>query len=174
MARGKTRAKFPQRPAFRAPDVWLSVDPASGRKDSVGVVWHRTVPVEFTGIRHDQIGAVTKAVAGRGLVVVEGGGFVGHNAASALALERVRERFACAAWFRDVPTVEVSPDQWRSVLELAARPRRQAVAAQRALCRILAKPGSRPGLELARQATNDDRRAALLIGVACCQAWEWI
>jgi len=174
VARGKSKAKFPPAPLFRAPGDWVSIDPASGKKDTMAVAWHRTEPLAFVGLRHDQMDGIDKAIGARDLVVIEGGGFVGANAQSALALERVRERFRCVSWFANVPCVDVYPDHWRSALELAARPRRQAVAAQRTMCRLLGKPGAHPGLSLARQATNDDKRAALLIGWACCVAWNWL
>tara|TARA_Y100001938_G_C7923688_1_gene345777 strand:- start:73 stop:441 length:369 start_codon:yes stop_codon:yes gene_type:complete len=115
---------------------------------------------------------ISRVLRGNDLVVVEGGGFVGANAATALSLERVRERFACIAWQKKISTLEVSPDHWRSVLQLAARPRSQAVAAQRSLCKLLAGK-TVPTLRLADKATNDDKRAALLIGWACCKAWNW-
>lgn len=174
VAKGRTRAKFPASPMFRAPKRWMSVDPASGKKDSFGVVWERGEALEFVGINHKSIDSMVKSIMGCDLLVVEGGGFVGANAASALALARVRERFACLSWHCGVPTLEVAPDHWRSVLELEARPRVRAVAAQRSLCKLLAEPGATPGLKLAARATNDDKRAALLIGWACCRAWDWL
>lgn len=157
-----------------APGTWLSIDPASGKKDSVAVRWNRTTPVEFVGIKHRSIDSMNKSLGGSDLIVVEGGGFVGANAASALALARVRERFACVAWHKGIPTLEVAPDHWRSILKLTARPRDQAVAAQRTLCKLLANRGVQPALPFAVGATNDDKRAALLIGWACCQSWGWL
>jgi len=169
VAKGRSKARFPQTPMFRPPEVWLSIDPASGKKDSVGVRWEWGSPINFVGINHKSPDDISKAIGHSGLVVVEGGGFVGPNAASSLALARVRERFACVAWHRGIHTLEVAPDHWRSILSLEARPRARAVAAQRTLCKVLAMSG----LSLAASATNDDKRAALLIGVACCQAWNW-
>jgi len=174
VARGRTKAIFPDAPFFVPPDVWLSIDPASGKKDSYAVRWERGKAVSFVSIKHHSRDSMVKTLGGSGLVVVEGGGFVGANAASALALARVRERFACMAWHKGIPTLEVRPDHWRSILKLAARPRSQAVAAQRTLCKLLGRKGKKPALPLAADATNDDKRAALLIGWACCQAWNWL
>jgi hypothetical protein len=157
-------------PMFRAPESWLSIDPAGGKKDSFAVRWEYATPISFVGIKHQNLTSMVKAMGGTQLVVVEGGGFVGPNASAALALARVRERFACMAWHKGIPTLEVAPDHWRSVLELTARPRAQAVAAQRTLCKLLANKG----LPLVASATNDDKRAAWLIGWACCNAWDWL
>jgi hypothetical protein len=172
VARGRTKAKFPKAPYFRAPDSWLSIDPASGSKPSFAVRWEGSEAKNFVAITHQSMDDIFRVLKGSDLVVVEGGGFVGANAAAALALARVRERFACVAWHQGTSTLEVAPDHWRSTLELAARPRSQAVAAQRSLCKLLAD-SSEPILPLAAQATNDDKRAALLIGWACCHAWNW-
>ena len=172
VAKGRTKAKFPKAPYFRAPESWLSIDPASGSKPSYAVRWSGTTAENFVAITHQSMDDISRVLKGSDLVVVEGGGFVGANAAAALALARVRERFACVAWHQRISTLEVAPDHWRSNLELAARPRSQAVAAQRSLCKLLASE-SVPILPLAAKATNDDKRAALLIGWACCNAWDW-
>lgn len=168
MAVKRSRARFPEAPLSDAPDRWLSVDPASGSKPTVATVWDAGEPVRFAAIRHDQHDSISAAMDGAGLVVLEGGGFVGSNAATALALERVRGRFETWAKSKGIPYVEVRPDGWRGVLALPARPRRRAELAGRALCRTLAK---REGF--AALATNDDKRAAYLLGRACVQAWGW-
>jgi len=168
MAVRRSRAQFPACPIRLAPERWVSIDPASGAKPTIATVWRGPVPVSFAAVDHDDHEAVSASMDGAGLVVLEGGGFVGPSAASSLALERVRGRFEAWAKAKGVPYVEVRPDGWRGVLSLPARPRRRAAVAGRSLCRSLSSQ-----LGLAAKATNDDKRAALLLGWACVQAWEW-
>ena len=155
----QSKSTFPEcpPPAHQAPSRWISID-----------------PVDFRDIDHTDYLAVSGTMLDVDLVVMEGGGYVGVNAAAALGLARVRERFATSAWYEDIQYVEVAPTQWRVVLELPTQPRSRAVAAQRDMCNMLSKPRQSPVLPLARLAKNDDRRAALLIGLACCHAWKWM
>ena len=172
----KSKSVFPKcpPPAHMAPSRWISIDPASGKKPTAVVVWEGTEPVDFRDIDHSDYLAVSGTMLDVDLVVMEGGGYVGVNAAASLGLARVRERFATSAWYEDIQYVEVSPTQWRVVLELPTQPRSRAVAAQRDMCNMLSKPRHCPALPLAGLAKNDDRRAALLIGWACCRAWNWM
>ena len=174
MAVGKTKSTFPDCPVDDIPEVWMSIDPAAGKKPTVAVLWERAVAKQFVNMNHDRLIAVEKKLGMASLIVMEGGGFMSANAASSLKLERVRGRFEALSFSLSVPYVEVSPDQWRGVLELSARPRRRALAAQRQYCRILGRPGTMPGVAFASEATNDDKRAALLIGWAAVNAWGWI
>jgi hypothetical protein len=173
MAIGRSKAKFPGRPCRDAPPRWVSIDPASGKKPTVAVVWEGTEAVEYVAVRHESRDALQMLIIGCDVVVLEGGGYVGDNAAAALGLERVRERIETIAYYEGASAVPVSPDQWRMVLRLPARPRRRAVDAARQLCMILGRPGTCPGSPLAAQATNDDKRAAFLIGWAALDAWGW-
>ena len=152
----------------------MSIAPASGKKPTSVVVWEGIEPVDFRDIDHTDYLAVSGVCFDIDLLVMEGGGYVGVNAAASLGLARVRERFATSAWYEEVPYVEVSPTQWRVVLDLPTQPRSRAVAAQRDMCNTLSKPRHCPALPLAHLAKNDDRRAALLIGLACCHAWNWM
>ena len=172
----KSKSKFPPcpPPAHRAPSRWVSIDPASGKKATAVVVWEGTEPVDFRDIDHTDYLAVSGVALDIDLMVMEGGGYVGVNAAASLGLSRVRERFATSAWYEDVPYVEISPTHWRVELGLPSQPRSRAVAATRDMCNMLAKPRHSPALPLAHLAKNDDRRAALLIGWACCHAWDWL
>jgi len=175
MAKSKSKSVFPEcpPPAHQAPSRWISIDPASGKKPTAVVVWEGIDPVDFRDIDHADYLAVSGTMLDVDLVVMEGGGYVGVNAAASLGLARVRERFATSAWYEDIQYVEVSPTQWRVVLELPTQPRSRAVAGQRDMCNMLSKPRHSPVLPLAHLARNDDRRAALLIGLACCRAWHW-
>ena len=168
MAVKRTRARFPDKPTTAAPCRWLSIDPASGSKPTVVAIWEGALPLAFADVRHEDHKAIEALLAGVDLVVLEGGGFVGINPASALALERVRGRFEAWATAKRIPYVEVRPDGWRGVMGLPARPRKRAAVAWRSLVRAMAKDH-----ELAGKATNDDKRAALLIGWACVMAWRW-
>ena len=172
----KSKSKFPPcpPPAHRAPSRGVSIDPASGKKATAVVVWEGTEPVDFRDIDHADYLAVSGVAFDIDLMVMEGGGYVGVNAAASLGLARVRERFATSAWYEDVPYVEVAPTHWRVQLDLPSQPRSRAVAATRDMCNMLAKPRHSPALPLAHLAKNDDRRAALLIGWACCHAWDWL
>lgn len=174
MALKRTRANFPPPPLRDAPARWVSIDPASGRKPSLAVRWEFTDAVGFVDVRHAKHAEVANVMSDEDLVVLEGGGFVGKNAGSALALERVRGRFEAHAAAMGKRYVEVTPDQWRSVLAIAARPRKVAVAAGRWRCAMLGRSASDPHLPLAAEASNDDKRAALLIGWACVRAWGWL
>lgn len=171
----KSKSVFPAcpPPAHRAPSRWVSIDPASGKKPTSIAVWEGVEAVEFLDIDHANYQEVSESINDVDLVVMEGGGYVGVNAAASLGLSRVRERFATSAWYEDIPYVEVSPTQWRVVLGVPTQPRSRAVAGQRDMCNMLSKPRHAPILGLAGLAKNDDRRAALLIGWACCNAWEW-
>lgn len=164
----KTRAKFPDVPTPAPPSRWISIDPASGKKPTMITTWERHVPQSFVPVRHEDHAEIAASMAGCELVVLEGGGFVGASPAAALKLERVRGRFETWAQAKKIPYVEVTPDGWRGVLGLPARPRRRAAVAGRAMVRTLAK-----SVDLAAVATNDDKRAALLLGWACVQAWGW-
>tara|TARA_Y100000310_G_scaffold13434_1_gene13684 strand:- start:211 stop:633 length:423 start_codon:yes stop_codon:yes gene_type:complete len=139
----------------------------------MAIRWCGADAVEIVAIDHRDRSEVAKATFGNDLIVLEEGGFVGPNAASSLSLERVRERFEMASHYEGVPFVGVSPDQWRMALRMPARPRRLAVDAARQLCDLLGRPGTRPRVALANRCTNDDKRAALLIGWASVRAWGW-
>ena len=173
MARRKSKASFPRKPMDSSPSRWLSIDPAGGKKPTVAVLWQNGRAVEFIGLDHSDRYALSRPIVGTELVVLEGGGFVGENAAAALMLERVRERVETICHYEQALCVPVSPDQWRMVLGLAPRPRKLAVDAGRRMCRMLAGDGCAPSLPLAQKATNDDKRAALLIGLAALRAWGW-
>jgi hypothetical protein len=109
--------------------------------------------VDFRDIDHADYLAVSGTMLDDvDLVVMEGGGYVGVNAAASLGLARVRERFATSAWYEDIQYVEVSPTQWRVVLELPTQPRSRAVAGQRDMCNMLSKPRHSPVLPLAHLA----------------------
>ena len=164
----KTRAKFPAAPSLEAPDRWVSIDPASGAKPTLLTLWKGAQPVAFVSVRHEDHEEIERSVSGCGLVVLEGGGFVGSSPSAALKLERVRGRFETWAKAKQIPYLEITPDGWRGVLGLPARPRKRAVIAGRAYLRRLSKR-----LGFAAKATNDDKRAALMIGLACVEAWRW-
>jgi len=164
----RTRAKFPARPVEDPPSRWISVDPASGRKPTLVTVWKGGSPVYFLSVRHEDHDQIADCIEGCGLVVLEGGGFVGASPSAALKLERVRGRFETWAKAKGIAYVEVTPDGWRGVLKIPARPRRRAELAGRAFIRTMAK-----SVGFACKATNDDKRASLLLGWACVQAWGW-
>ena len=81
----------------------MSIDPASGKKATAVVVWDGKEPVEFRDNDHTDYLAVSGVAFDIDLMVMEGGGYVGVNAAASLGLARVRERFATSAWYEDVP-----------------------------------------------------------------------
>ena len=174
MATKRTSARFPPSPRVKAPTRWISIDPASGRKPTMCVEWQGVDAVAFREVRHNRHADVSESMAGAELVVLEGGGFVGKSAGAALALERVRGRFEAHAAALGRRYVEVTPDEWRSVLCLAARPRKKAVSAGRFKVAMLGRPASSPHVPLAAEASNDDKRAALLLGWACVRAWGWL
>jgi hypothetical protein len=164
----RSRATFPAAPSAEAPANWVSIDPACGAKPTLITVWRGADPVEFVAVRHEDHAEIEASIAGCDLVVLEGGGFVGANASAALRLERVRGRFETWATAKRIPYIEITPDGWRGVLGLPSRPRQRAVLAGREYVLTMAR-----SLEFAGKATNDDRRAAMLVGWACVQAWGW-
>ena len=164
----RSRARFPDAPSSSPVPRWVSIDPASGAKPTLVTVWRDAEPVAFVSVRHEDHEQIEASIAGCDLVVLEGGGFVGASPSAALKLERVRGRFETWARAKRIPYVEITPDGWRGVLGLPARPRKRAVLAGRAYVRTLSE-----SMPFAGKATNDDKRAALMIGWACVQAWGW-
>lgn len=165
---------MPDRPTVTAPESWVTIDPGLS-KGCVLVEWRHDRPVAFHQFDGRNVGltyAMLKRLRPK-VVVTEGGGYVGDNAKTALQLERVRETIRTTAKLMGVRYVhEPTSNEWRPVLDIRVRPKRIAKVQARAACDMLARDLVRP-VALAAEATNDDLREALLIGVACSRHWGW-
>ena len=181
-------------PFEAAPDRWVTIDPAGvgSKKPSLAVFWKGREARSFVPVRTEVGGwwvPMTIDVA-RGLrfeptepspslVVIEEGFarvIEGHSPKSIGDLAEARGRFHAWAQIAGARLRRPLPDHWRRVLSLPMRVEREIVNGQRELCRRLAtqRPGgTMPHVKLAAQATNDDKRAALLIGVAAIVAGGW-
>ena len=165
-------AKFPPCPVA-APGRWVSVDPAGGAKPTLAVVWQGGDPTEIVKAhRETRVADLAPVFAGAEVVVIESG-HGRSNMQTAMLLAHARGVIEGAAQCAGALVVYVTPEQWRGVHGLPKRaPRGQTTAvlhrAEKALCERLA-----PVRPMFAQATNEDTRAALLIGEACAVAWGW-
>ncbi len=152
---------------------WVSVDPAGGKKPTLAVAWQGGNATEIVEAhRETRVADLAPVFAGAEVVVIESG-HGRSNMATAMLLAHARGVIEGAAHCAGAVVVYVSPEHWRGVLGLPKRaPRGETKAhlhrAEKALCERLA--GVRP---LFAQATNEDTRAALLIGEACAVRWGW-
>ena len=165
-------AKFPPRPV---PTVgrWVSVDPAGGAKPTLAVVWQGGDPAAIVKAhRETRVADLAPVFAGAEVVVIESG-HGRSNMQTAMLLAHARGVIEGAAQCAGALVVYVTPEQWRGVHGLPKRaPRGQTTAvlhrAEKALCEQLA-----PVRPMFASATNEDTRAALLIGEACAVRWGW-
>ena len=166
-----------------APSCWVTIDPAGcgARKPSLAVVWEETTATRFVVLDVSAPGWWLGLDAHCPDMLVLEEGFAravkGVSPKSIADLAETRGRLHAWAQLRAITIRRVLPDQWRRVLRLPARGKQAIAEGQRRLCRELAEQlpgGTMPRVELAAQATNDDKRAALLIGVAAILAWRWV
>ena len=170
MTRSRPRPTFPPPPPSvpAPPSVWLSIDPG-GTKATAIAMWSRSQCVSVRQIASaDLADRLRSSLEVAGLVVLEDG-FAGRaNPQATAQLSETRGAVCALASVRGVPVVRVLPDRWRRVLGLPSRRAKGAptLASDAArLCRMLAGAPD--------DATNEDTRAAYLIGEACVRAWGW-
>lgn len=174
---------FPERPAPTAPWRWVTFDPG-GTKPTLAVVWAGAKALAFVPLMAskdrwwDTLDEAADTAFRFDCAVIENG-FVGPGYKASLELERERGRLEQWALEHTLgPALGVLPDQWRAVLGLPARGGKKIIAhGMRDMCKRLARQlpgGTMPEVALAAKATNEDKRAALLIGVACLLQWRWV
>jgi len=178
-----TSPPIPPAPFAEAPAVWFSVDPG-GTKESWAVEWHGAEAVRFLKIETSRPGWALAIGKAPHLVVIEEGLPVVKNPHASLPLEATRGRLEGWADAYGADWLRVKPDGWRLQLGLPRRKRKGETDAQfkahsRTLCdRLYAHPlmsGSQvPHIPLAAEASNDDKREALLLGLACALHWRWL
>jgi hypothetical protein len=170
---------MPPAPRTEAPAECLVVDPAAGKPtwavecvDGMACRWRRWQPGA------QAVGAHSAFSEPGGVAVVEGrpSGFGDHSnvvkllgkhkAATKLAEARGEIVGACKAAGAEV--VIVTPAQWRGAFKISHGDEKSL----RQLVRLWAA-SDLPIAAMAREATNDDKRAALAIWWACATAWRW-
>ena len=173
LVNGEDAPAMPAAPLPFTPSMWTSVDPAGNgsSKPSVACVWRGVEAVSFTIVWSRRDGWWHNL--GEPLVVAVESGFVGKGKTASLMLERERGKFEMFAQIVGAEHCDVHPSAWKAVVGIPnANPDRPMAMLCERLVRQL-PGGTMPRVPLAAKASNKDKRAALLIGLACVNAWGW-